>query len=97
MFDHADAGVRFMAAGNDMLMICAHWTDTERARSLARAIVDGRRSGALDGRLLDQAHERVASMLATTPQNEVCALSSEVYERHAKVGTLFSEETAEVI
>ena len=36
-------------------------------------------------------------MLATTPQNEVCALSSEVYERHAKVGTLFSEETAEVI
>jgi beta-N-acetylhexosaminidase len=97
MFDDAEAGVRFMAAGNDMLMICAHWTDTERARSLARAITDGRRSGALDRRLLDQAHERIASMLATTPQNEVRALSGEVFQRHAKAGTLFSEETAEVI
>ena len=36
-------------------------------------------------------------MLAATPQNEVRALSGEVFERHAKAGTLFSEETAEVI
>lgn len=97
MFDSADAGLRFMAAGNDMLMICAHWTDTERARSLAQGIVDGRRSGALERHKLDEAHERIAAMLATTRQNDVHALDAEIFERHAQAGTLFAEETAEVI
>jgi beta-N-acetylhexosaminidase len=45
IFDSPDAAVQFMAAGNDMLMICAHWTDTERVRALAGAILDGRRAG----------------------------------------------------
>jgi beta-N-acetylhexosaminidase len=53
MFESPDAALRFIAAGNDVRMICAHWTDVERARKLERAMLDGRRSGAIDGRLLD--------------------------------------------
>jgi beta-N-acetylhexosaminidase len=97
MFDGPDAAVRFMAAGNDMLMICAHWTDTERVRAMARAILDGRRDGLIDKRILDRAHGRIDAMLATTAQNEVRALSDDVFRRHALSGTLFSDQTVEVV
>ncbi len=97
MFENADTAVRFMSAGNDMLMICPHWTDTERARTLARSIIDGRRTGALDHRLLARAHERIDIMLAATPQNDVHPLSDDVFRRHAQIGPLFSGETVEVV
>ena len=97
MFDSPDAAVQFMAAGNDMLMICAHWTDTERVGALARATLDGRRTRVIDSRILDRAQDRIDAMLATTAQNEVRALSDDVFRRHALSGTLFSDQTVEVI
>ena len=97
MFEVRDAAVEFMAAGNDMLMICAHWTDTERVRALARAILDCRRAGMIDSRILDRAHDRINAMLANTVQNEVRALSDDVFRRHALPGTLFSDDTVEVV
>lgn len=97
MFDSPDAAIQFMAAGNDILMICAHWTDTERVRALARAVLDGRRAGTIDNRILDRAHDRIDAMLATTAQNEVRALSHDIFRRHALSGTLFSDQTVEVI
>jgi beta-N-acetylhexosaminidase len=96
MFENPDAAVQFMAAGNDMLMICAHWTDTERARFLARAIIDARRSGSLDGRLLDRAQQRIHTMLDQTQQNSVRELPDGIFLRHAKAGPLYSEPTVEV-
>jgi beta-N-acetylhexosaminidase len=97
LFDNPDATVQFMAAGNDMLMICAHWTDTERVRGLARAIFDARRAGIIDGRILDRSHARIDAMLATTAQNEVRALSGDVFRHHALPATLFSDDTVEVV
>lgn len=97
LFDNPDMAVRFMTAGNDMLMICAHWADTERARPLARRLVEARRSGELDSRALDRSRDRVAAMLATTPQNGVAPLAEAVFRRHGQQGALFSDETAEVI
>jgi beta-N-acetylhexosaminidase len=97
IFEEPDAALQFMTAGNDMMMICAHWTDTERARTLARAIHDGRSSGAIDGRILDRARDRIDAMLAATVQNEVRALSDDVFRRHVLPGVLFSDGTVEVI
>jgi beta-N-acetylhexosaminidase len=97
LFENADAAAEFISAGNDMLMICAHWTDTERARLLARAIVDGRKNGSLNRRILDSAHERIDTMLGQTRQNSVRALPDEVFRRNAEIGPLFSSPTVEVI
>jgi beta-N-acetylhexosaminidase len=97
MFENADAAVQFMSAGNDMLMICAHWTDTERARFLARALIDARRNGSLDRRLLDRAQERIHIMLDQTQQNSVRELPDGIFQRHAKAGPLYSNPTVEVI
>jgi len=97
LFDNPDAAVQFMAAGNDMMMICAHWADTERARPLAQRIVEGRQSGELDPLALERSKERITAMLERTAQNDVRALSEDVFRQHAEAGALFSDETAEVI
>ncbi|HVZ04044.1 glycoside hydrolase family 3 N-terminal domain-containing protein [Hyphomicrobium sp.] len=97
LFDNADAAIQFMAAGNDLMMICAHWADTERARPLARRIIEARRAGDLESRELDRSKERIAEMLERTPQNSVRRLSQDVFARHAQVGALYSDTTAEVI
>lgn len=97
LFDNPDAAMQFMTAGNDMMMICAHWADTERARPLAKRIVEGLRTGELDPRALERSKERVIAMLERTAQNDVRALSKDVFRRHVGAGALFSDETAEVI
>jgi Glycosyl hydrolase family 3 N terminal domain len=96
MFEDPDAAVRFVAAGNDMIMISAHWTDTAHARSLARSIIAARRSGTLPGRILERAHERIETMLADTRQHEARVLSAETLLRHSRAGAVFSEKTVEV-
>jgi beta-N-acetylhexosaminidase len=97
LFNDQEAAVRFLAAGNDMLTICSYWTDTERARGLARAIIDARRSGTLDRQALDASHARIEAMLAQTAQHGVRELAGSVFAEHAAAGPLFSSETAEIV
>ena len=97
LFNDQEAAVRFLTAGNDMLTICSYWTDTERARGLARAIIDARRSGALDRRALDASHARIEAMLGQTAQHGVQELPEDVFRRSAAAGPLFSSQTAEIV
>ena len=95
--DAPDSGARFMAAGNDMLMICSHLIDTERARALAQSIINGIDSGKLDPAVLKASSQRVRAMLDSTAQNEVSELSGEVFARHRGAGTQFDAATVEVM
>lgn len=97
LFNDQEAAVRFLAAGNDMLTICSYWTDTERARGLARAIIDARRCGALDRRALEASQARIEAMLAQTKQNSVRELSKSVFVENAAAGPPFQSETAEIV
>jgi beta-N-acetylhexosaminidase len=97
LFNDQEAAVRFLAAGNDMLTICSYWTDTERARGLARAIIDARRSGVLDRRALDASQARIEALLAQTAQYGVRELPDSAFAAHAAAGPLFSSETAEIV
>lgn len=95
--DAPDAGARFMAAGNDMLMICSALTDTGRARFLAQSIIDGVDSGKLDPAVLKASSQRVHAMLDRTPQNSVSELSPEVLASHRNAGAQFEAATVEVV
>lgn len=95
--DAPDSGARFMAAGNDMLMICSHLTDTERARGLAQSIINGVDQGKLDPAVLKASSRRVHAMLDSTAQNAVSELSGEVLARHRGAGTQFEAATVEVV
>jgi beta-N-acetylhexosaminidase len=92
-----DSALRFLAAGNDVLMITSHWTDTERTRVFARSLLTGRQSGLIDEAALDESRDRVRSMLSRTPQNAVQALTDDDFEKHRHAGPLFSGATVNVV
>ncbi len=97
MFDDPTAAVRLMLAGTDLMMVCAYWTDTDRCRGFAEAMVSARQRGIISSEAETQSRERIHSLLLRAPQNTVTALPAEVFERHRRVAHLFSAETAEVI
>jgi len=97
LFDDPGAAVRLLLAGCDMIMVCAHWTDTERSRGFAKAILAAKSSGELSERLTGKSSARVEGLLARTPQHEVIQLAPDVFAQHRKAGPLFERETVEVI
>jgi beta-N-acetylhexosaminidase len=97
LLDRPDAIARFIAAGNDMMMICSHWTDTERARGFARALVAAKEAGLVDAEALAASRERIRAMLSSTPQHEVQALPESDFAKHRAAGALFTAATVEVV
>jgi uncharacterized membrane protein len=73
--------------GNDLLMICSHWTDTELARLLARSLIEARDNGLLPHATLERASQRIEAMLDRTPKHDVRMLCPEVLSRHARLGS----------
>jgi beta-N-acetylhexosaminidase len=97
MFDDPTAAVRLLLAGTDLMMVCAYWTDTDRCRGFAEAMISAQQQGIISAQFAAQSRERIRSLLARAPQNAVTALSNDVFERHQAAGALFTAETAEVI
>jgi len=97
MFDDPAAAVRLILAGTDLMMVCAYWTDTDRCRGFAEAMITARRRGIISEELETQSRERVRSLLSRAHQNEVTALAQDVFERNRRTAPLFSAETAEII
>lgn len=96
-FDSAEAAANFLAAGCDMLMVCAHFTEADRARGFAKAILDAAADGRLDPALLAASRARIAALLARAAANPVQALPAEIFEAHGRAGALYSAQTVEVV
>jgi beta-N-acetylhexosaminidase len=96
-FDAPDAAARFLASGCDMLMVCAHFTDSDRTRGFAEAIVAAIDEGRLDPQLLARSRARIAALLEQTPMNKVQLLPETVLQAHGVAGALFSAATVEVV
>ena len=84
-FDSAEAAANFLAAGCDMLMVCAHFTEADRARGFAKAILAAAVEGRLDPALLAASRARIAALLAGAP-NESGAGPSRRRLRGARAG-----------
>jgi beta-N-acetylhexosaminidase len=97
MFDDPAAAVRLLLAGTDLMMVCAYWTDTDRCRGFAEAMISAWRQGVISEDAAAKSRQRVVSLLARAPQNGVTPLSADIFERHRGAGALFTAETAEVI
>jgi beta-N-acetylhexosaminidase len=92
-----ESAVRLIHSGCDMIMVCAHFTGTGRARDFARAIIAAAEEGRLDAGLLARSRERVRHLLARAATNEVEPLPESVLRAHAGVAPLFDAETVEVV
>ncbi|HTT03911.1 MAG TPA: beta-N-acetylhexosaminidase [Steroidobacteraceae bacterium] len=96
-FEDPAAAVQVFAAGADLLMVCAHWTDTDRCRGFARALLAAERTGHLAPELLESSRRRIRALLARARQGRVSPLPDQVFQSHRRAGALFAAETAEVI
>jgi beta-N-acetylhexosaminidase len=96
-FEDPEAAAKFLAAGCDLLMVCAHFTEADRARGMARAIIDALDKGRLDQALLARSKARIAALLARAPINQVRPLPEAEFAAHRVAGVLFSAPTVEVV
>ncbi|MDQ6703916.1 MAG: beta-N-acetylhexosaminidase [Pseudomonadota bacterium] len=97
VFDSPDAAVRLIESGCDMVMVCAHFTDSGRAKGFAQAILAAVEDGRLDSGHVARSRARIESLLARAPMNEVEFLPESVFRAHAGAGALFDAATVEVV
>ena len=89
--------MRLRLAGTDLMVVCSYFTDTDRCRGFAQAMLAAERQGTISQQAAAQSRDRIQSLLLRTPQNVVVQLSPDVLQRHAAAGPLFTAATAEVI
>ena len=97
VFDNPESAVRLIAAGCDMVMVCAHFTDSSRARGFAGAIAAAINEGRLDPDILARSKARVESLLSRAATNEVHLLPESTFRAHAGLGAPYKAETVEVV
>ncbi len=96
-FKKPEAARQFLEAGNDMLMVCAHFTDTERVVELAT----GMNEALNDRKFLETIHQpssaRVDAMLSRTMMHDVAELPLSTFESHAAINGVYEANTVEVM
>ncbi len=88
-FDQPDACARVLSSGTDLIMICSHWTDTDRAYSLVDNLERARRDGSLDETTLAAADARIDALLAAAPTHTPHLLDPELLAAHARLAPLY--------
>lgn len=97
VFDAPESAVRLLQSGCDMLMVCAHFTDSGRARGFAEAILAALNDGRLDPKFLARSKARVDALLARAETNEVRLLPQSIFHAHARIAPLYAADTVEVV
>jgi beta-N-acetylhexosaminidase len=97
VFDSPQSGVGLIQSGCDILMVCAHFTFTDRARDFARALIAAIDDRRLDLGLVERSQTRIKNLLARSATNHVFALPENVLRAHASAGPLFDSATVEVV
>lgn len=82
LFEKPDAAAIALQAGCDLIMMSAHWTDTNRCMSLAQNLLDGLNSGALRHDLFEASQNRIGGLLSQAPVHSVEALPDSVFAAH---------------
>lgn len=85
-YDEAGIATRTLAAGTDLILLCAYFADTGRALGMAAELDASRKAGDLPG--LGASADRVDRLLGSLPQHGTAPLSPEVLGRHATLAPL---------
>lgn len=97
LFENPSATAQLFGAGTDLMMVCAHWTDTERCRGFAEALMTALQDGKVARDWDSQSRQRIQQLLARAPQSSVAPLPEAVLASHRTAGPLFQADTAEVM
>lgn len=91
------ASVGVFAAGHDMLMICAHATDTARVIGFAEALARAGEDAAFAATVLEPSRRRIDRFLAALPMTPPHLLPAAVFEQHATLAPLYQGARAQVV
>jgi beta-N-acetylhexosaminidase len=97
LFDNPKSAVRLIESGCDMVMVCAQFTGTGRARGFAQAILAAIEEGRLDSGLLARSRARIENLLSRAATNEVELLPESMFRTHANAAALYDAATVEVV
>jgi beta-N-acetylhexosaminidase len=81
-FESADAAVTTLRAGCDLILMSAHWGDTNQMVRMAGDLLAGLRDGRLNSRLFEASEERVLNLLKAATAHSVAALPESVFAAH---------------
>jgi beta-N-acetylhexosaminidase len=88
MFDAPGACGRVLASGTDLIMICSHWTGTDRAYAMLEDLERDRAAGVISEDVLAASAARIDALLAAAPTHAPRLLDAEVLARHAGIAPL---------
>lgn len=87
MFDAPDAAARVITSGTDLIMICSHWTNTDRAYAMHDALANA----ALEPAVLAASAARIEALLAAAPTHAPALLAPDVLAAHAAIAPLYAK------
>nr|WHW29418.1 putative beta-N-acetylglucosaminidase [uncultured bacterium] len=96
-FAKPETARQFFEAGNDMLMVCAHFTDTERVVELASVVKASLKDKAFRETIHEPSHARVEALLSKTVMHDVTQLPLTTFEHNAAIDGVYQAQTVEVM
>lgn len=87
-FDEPGACARALTAGTDLLMLCSHWSSTDRAHAMLADLERSRAAGDLADDVVARAQARIAALLDRAAAPAPRLLDAEVFAAHAALAPL---------
>ena len=87
-FEQPEATIETLRSGTDLIMVCQHWTRTERALDFAAHIERAAARGELPDDLLQRSSDRITQLLHAATTHQPRVLPAETFARHATLAPL---------
>jgi beta-N-acetylhexosaminidase len=89
LFEKPDSAAKTIEAGCDLIMMSAHWTDTNRCLALAQDLLASLDGGAADYALYRASQKRIDTLLSNAPAYSVHALPDETFAAHRTISKAY--------
>lgn len=89
LFEKSESAAKTIQAGCDLIMMSAHWTNTNRCLGLAQNLLDSLNSGTADHALFQASQKRIDKLLSAAPAHPVLALPDETFAAHGTISKAY--------
>jgi beta-N-acetylhexosaminidase len=89
LFEQPDSAANTIQAGCDLIMMSAHWGDTNRCIALAQDLLNCLNSGTADHTLFQSSQNRIDKLLSEAPVHSVRALPDALFAAHSAISKAY--------
>jgi beta-N-acetylhexosaminidase len=91
IFEKPGVATRALQAGCDLIMMSAHWTDTNRVINLAQNLLESSNRGELESNTFEASQKRIDRLLISAPVYPVQSVPEEIFAAHSALLTKIAE------